>query len=131
MKINFDLKGLEKAITEVASYADKKTDGVKQIVKEYAQSIEQDAKSRVSVDDGETKESIKAFVFNNGLSATIAPRKPGGWKARWIEYGTAPRYTKTGKYVGRMPAQPFMFPAAEVNRPKYLRDLENEMRKLK
>lgn len=30
--------------------------------------------------------------------------------ASWFEHGTAPRYTKTGKFTGQIIAQPFFYP---------------------
>jgi HK97 gp10 family phage protein len=37
--------------------------------------------------------------------------KDGGSHAHLVEFGTGPRYQKNGKYVGAMPADPFLRPA--------------------
>ena len=45
---------------------------------------------------------------------TVGPRRKGGFKGfhgHLVEFGTKPRYTKTGKYTGVMPKLPFMEPA--------------------
>lgn len=43
----------------------------------------------------------------------VFPRKRGdaGWYAAWVEFGTGPRFTKKGKYVGARAATPFLGPA--------------------
>jgi len=38
----------------------------------------------------------------------------GGNTAHLVEFGTGPRYQKNGKYVGEMPAQPFLRPAFDA-----------------
>lgn len=38
----------------------------------------------------------------------------GGNLAHIVEFGTGPRYQKNGKYVGEMPAQPFLRPAFDA-----------------
>jgi HK97 gp10 family phage protein len=38
----------------------------------------------------------------------------GGSTAHLVEFGTGPRYQKGGKYVGEMPAQPFLRPAFDA-----------------
>jgi len=44
-------------------------------------------------------------------------------KAHLIEFGSGPRYHKTGKYVGQMPASPFLRPAFDGGAPMYLQGL--------
>lgn len=38
----------------------------------------------------------------------------GGSHAHLVEFGTGPRYHKNGRYVGEMPAQPFLRPAFDA-----------------
>lgn len=53
-----------------------------------------------------------------------APRGPG----TLAEFGTGPRYQKkTGKFLGAMPAQPFMRPAWEQHKDQILADFSEEL----
>lgn len=51
--------------------------------------------------------SRDALVLNVGAS--------NARHAHLVEFGTGPRYHKSGKYVGQMPPQPFMRPAWDAN----------------
>lgn len=51
------------------------------------------------------------------------PRGP----AVLAEFGTGPRYTKSGHYTGVMPAQPFMRPAWEAGKHKLLREFSADL----
>lgn len=48
--------------------------------------------------------------------------------AHLIEFGTGPRYHKSGKYVGRVAPQPFMRPAWDANRQGVLDSLSQSIR---
>lgn len=123
-----DLENAEKAITDLRFYSKKKKQQVQATVKKNGRKIQTRAKKLVAVRSGDTKKSIKYKLFNDGLSATIGPRKPLGYKAHWIEFGTKARYLKNGKYVGRMPATPFMRPAFEHVKPNYMSELKKDLR---
>lgn len=80
-----------------------------------------------------------------GISTTLSRRqKRGGYKntknkvhvflgakpkgpAVLIEFGTGPRYHKSGKFVGVMPAFPFMRPAWEEHKHQILDDFSAEL----
>lgn len=51
------------------------------------------------------RDEVKVYVGVDGLKPGIAPH------GILNEFGTGPRYHESGKYVGEMPAQPFMRPA--------------------
>lgn len=74
------------------------------IVRKTAFQIEADAKQRAAVDTGAMRGSIQA-VMDTDLEATIAV---GVDYAAYVEYGTY-----------KMPAQPYMTPAAEAARPSF------------
>ena len=40
--------------------------------------------------------------------------KKGAYHAHLVEFGTGPRYHESGRYVGEMPAQPFLRPAFDA-----------------
>lgn len=70
-----------------------------------------------------TVASFKGRDFGR-ISATIyatafTSEYPGGNGfpaiARWFEFGTAERFHKSGKYVGRIVAQPFFWPVYRAN----------------
>ncbi len=48
--------------------------------------------------------------------------------AHLLEYGTAPRYHKSGKYVGAVAPQPVLWPAWEANKDAVLQGLAEEIR---
>lgn len=68
--------------------------------------------SRVKV----TKDVADAYVgvgYRRG-SAGYAPH------AHLVEYGTGPRFQKSGRFVGQMPAQPFMRPAYDTDKAAFI-----------
>ena len=81
------------------------------VVRKTAFDVEAHAKQVVPVDTGALKNSI-ATEMESDTSATIAPHTE---YAAYVEFGTY-----------KMAAQPYMTPAAEVNRPKF----ESAMRQL-
>lgn len=55
---------------------------------------------------------------------------PSGQRhAHLVEFGTGPRFQKNGRYVGRMPAQPFMRPAWDATKAEVLKRISEEMRR--
>ncbi|MCH2096734.1 MAG: hypothetical protein MK160_16730 [Rhodobacteraceae bacterium] len=53
--------------------------------------------------------SVGSFGEGKGLRITIYAVAPD-FAARWFEFGTEPRFHKSGKYVGQIAAQPFFYP---------------------
>lgn len=83
---------------------------VKVVIVDSAEEIEREAKARVPVLSGKTKKSIKTIIRDAGLAATIGS---GYFLARFIEQGTK-----------KLAAKPFLNPAFQLVRPKYLARLE-------
>ncbi len=117
MRINTKVTGIEKAIEKIKRYSEEKQKGVKEVIEQTASDIEQSMKDFVPVDSGITQESIRTELSESGLAARIGPKKPKGFKAHWLEFGTV-----------KMSARPFMVPAYEKNKPEYIRRLEKELR---
>ncbi|MDK2986535.1 MAG: hypothetical protein PWQ96_2179 [Clostridia bacterium] len=111
-----ELENVEETIREIGLFQIEKREKIKKIIMKTARKVVKEARSRVPVDTGETKKSIKAKYFEYGLMATVKPRLPGGWKAHFHEYGTV-----------KMRARPFMGPSEEVVRNEYLNELRNEV----
>ncbi|WP_078382336.1 HK97-gp10 family putative phage morphogenesis protein [Sutcliffiella halmapala] len=96
-------------------------------VKETAQAVSKDAKARAPVSNkpkkvgksGDLKRSIRPKYFEQGLSATVAPRRPKGAHRHLVEYGTVRRSNKKGANRGKMPSNPFMDPAEKSNESRY------------
>ncbi len=87
--------------------------GAKEAVDVSSDEIEREAKSRVAVLSGKTRDSITRRVRDFGLSATIGS---GYFNARFEEQGTT-----------RAPARPFLNPAFQLVRPKYLERLKRAL----
>lgn len=80
--------------------------GAKDVVRESAEDMEGEAKGRAPVLTGTTRDAIKIIYRDGGLSATVGTKY---FVARFQEFGTI-----------HQPAQPFLNPAFEIVRPKYL-----------
>ncbi|ATG47597.1 hypothetical protein CEW89_08420 [Celeribacter ethanolicus] len=71
---------------------------------------------------------IKVTIY----ATVISSEYPGGFPAvaRWHEFGTAPRYQKkTGRYTGRIAAQPFFYPSFRANKSKIKANLRAALRR--
>jgi HK97 gp10 family phage protein len=76
---------------------------------------------------GNLKASIKTKFSPDQLSAEVGPTHGKGSHAHLVEFGH--KLIIKGKYRGHVPAKPFMTPAAEEERPKYLSDLRQAIRR--
>ena len=107
------LKDLRKAQVDVQEEA-------RAVLKEQAEAIRDDAKSRCNFGDGDTKrkgrkrstgalrESIRASVSRKGLGGSVSAggrvKGASAFYAKFIEFGTK-----------NSPAQPFLYPAARAH----------------
>lgn len=57
---------------------------------------------------------------DRGLFISIWARSTqgSGFDARWFEYGTAPRFQKSGRYTGQIQASPFFWPVWRARRKR-------------
>jgi HK97 gp10 family phage protein len=130
---------LQKALSELDAAA---INRVREAIAESATEILSEAKSRVASKTGQTRRSIKAKYKNDGLLAEIGTN---WYVARFLEFGTkasiAKPRVKGGKKaltigdnirrkanIPAMPARPFLNPAFEFVRPRYLGRLEVALR---
>lgn len=92
------------------------------------------------VDRGEYRDSIRGGKLeDNPGSSPVGLRKTknrnatgifASFKWRWIEFGTGERVQKTtGRHVGRMPAQPHIFPTFRAKRKAIRRKMANAVNK--
>ena len=109
---------------------------LEQALYEGAQMIQASAKANVHSRSGGLARSIVAKKFThkrrNAPAAFVAlHRSRDCWWGHLVEYGTAPRYhKKTGKFVGAMPAKPFMRPAVDANRWNVIARVRSKMSEL-
>lgn len=89
----------------------------KRIVKASAIRIEKRAKQLVPVDTGRLKRSIEVQTEKQGFVQRVISDVP---YAPYVEFGTR-----------KMHAQPFLTPAAEEERPKYLAEVRKEFARLR
>lgn len=94
--------------------------------KKALQPVADTARQIVRKDDGELAQSItistslskrqrRNFKKRKGEVAVYAgPSYPAGAHGHLVEFGTRPRYHKSGKFVGIMPAAPFLRPAWDM-----------------
>lgn len=81
-----------------------------QITQQSAQRIVVDAQARVAVDTGETRDHIEAIKEGAFTWAVISTRPSGDPNVpNYLEHGTS-----------KMPARPYLAPAAEAERGKFL-----------
>jgi HK97 gp10 family phage protein len=99
-----ELQGADDLRAAFAALPDAASREVKEITRETTKEIEREAKARVRVRSGTTRDTlIKSKI--SGLYGSVSTWYIG----RFLEHGTK-----------KMPAKPFLFPAFESVRSKYL-----------
>lgn len=78
---------------------------------------------------GSLKQSIgiRRWRGKKWSGVIIGPQWPAGAHGHLVEFGTGPRYLRSGKYVGRMPMKPFMRPAWDANKDRALEIMRTEI----
>lgn len=104
-------------------------DKVEQVMMEGAKIVADDAKTRAPMGaTGNLKKGIRAkFLKPISMNPRAAAAVSNAPHDHLVEYGTAPRTQKNGRYTGAMPAHPFFRPAVDVN---YRRVLDQVVKKL-
>lgn len=78
-----------------------------------------------------TKRQRRAFPHRKGEVHVYAGPSyklgAGGRHGHLVEFGTGPRYNKSGKYLGIMPARPFMRPAWDALSSSVLKTMQEEI----
>lgn len=138
----FGIRDTEIVLNRIAIAAKQ---AVRDVVNESAVNIQREARRRCPVDEGRLRSAIRPEFYRGGLAADIGP-----WDieyAIYVEFGTRPHVPpwrplyrwalrkakgdrrRAGAIAGRARAaiskygqqpQPFLFPAWEQERPKYL-----------
>lgn len=101
--------------------------------------VRDDAKNFVRRDEHDLAESIvistrlnkrqrRIYGKHGDVVVYAGPSHPKGAHGHLLEFGTGPRYHKTtGRYVGVMPARPFMRPAWDANRGRVLQTIREDL----
>lgn len=130
-KASVKLIGFDEAVKKLQQYAVDKVEGVKSITEQAAKAVKNNAVSNAPVRTGRLRDSLDDEILDGGLSGRVRAQHPKGAHAHLVEFGTGPRRQKNGMSTGSAPAQPFLFPAWESERPKYISELTKELRKIK
>jgi len=78
-------------------------------------------KKSMKIDD---KRGGKRVKSNKAVYMFVGPTEP---HAHLVEFGTGPRYHKSGKYVGKMPPNPFMRKAWDSMKDRAFEILKEEL----
>lgn len=108
-RVSIGLSGADAALAKIRAYGAKKRGEFEAIIATSALEIESDAKALAPVDSGRLRASIRAN-FENRLKVTVGT--PVEY-APFVEFGTV-----------RQRAQPFLIPAIEANRERFIRNLK-------
>ena len=99
MQVTVDTRGLERAVAQMRPK-------LRQVIQIAARNVEAEAKRRVPVDTGATRNSIAVTTESDGLGASIGPSTE---YSAYLEFGTS-----------RMAARPYMRPALEKERGPFI-----------
>lgn len=112
----------------------------KQDLEAWGRTVEFRAKKFAPVDLGKLRQSITYESINNGNGAMVSVNVP---YAAFVEFGTgagvlipqgweeiAAQFKGSGKRTVSMPAQPYLYPAMQLETPKLISRLRGRLRTL-
>lgn len=144
MRVNVRIGNVNTVVNDIQRFTDQKVNGIKRVVVESAASILNQAISLAPVNEGNLKNSGDLRIKENGLKADVFFTAN---YAQHVEFGTRPHKIKAKpggvlhfKVNGRdvfakevnhpgTKAQPFLVPAHEAERPVFIRNLREELRR--
>jgi len=131
--MSIKVKGIKQAVEALDDYKDTKTKQLEKATQRATVDVDRKAKKNVPVDTGRLKTSIHRTT--NKLNGTVFTNVE---YAPYIEFGTgsmvdvpkglesyAQQFKGKGVKQVNMPAQPFLFPAWEVVRPDYIKEIKD------
>lgn len=141
MRVDIDIRGLQQAIQRIGRFEFEKLRAVKDAVNESALNVQSGAKRRCTVNTGRLRASITLEPFNGGLAVKVGTKVE---YAKAVEFGTGPHIirpknkralfwpgarhpVKLVRHPGSR-AKPFLFPAWEEERPKFIRAVREALR---
>lgn len=108
IKLNISSAEITRMLRKAQLYQRRKHSEIEKLIEDTANSVAVDAKSRVSVRSGITRDSIKVLLQDLAREMTAYVVADEFW-ARFLEVGTS-----------KARAHPFMLPAAEAHLPRFL-----------
>lgn len=143
MKINVEILGTKETKTAFERLQKLSAQKAKEVVNTSAINIQREAKKRCPVDTGRLRSSIRMEFFEDGLAGQVGTDVQ---YAPAVEFGTAPHEIRPKKkkalywpgadhpvkrvmHPGTKP-HPFLFPAAEQERPKFIQAIMQALREL-
>lgn len=129
IKFQVDIVGVEDVINKINRFDFKTVSAVRGQVRKSALRLGRRIRAKAPVGDtGNLKKSIRTKFSKDELGADVGPTYgKGGSHAHLIEFGHR-LVTKDGRSIGHVPAHPFIAPAAEEERPKYISDMKLAIR---
>jgi HK97 gp10 family phage protein len=123
------VSGIKQAVKALEDYKDTKTERLEKTTSEATVNVDREAKKNAPVDTGRLRASIHRTA--QGLEGTVYTNVE---YAPYVEFGTgskvdvpegledyAKQFKGEGKRQVNLPAQPFLYPAWEQERPKYIK----------
>lgn len=133
------VNGIKEALSALEDYKDTKTEQLETATQKATIDTERKAKKNAPVDTGRLRSSIHRT--NNKLSGTVYTNVK---YAPYVEFGTgsevdvpegledyAMQFKGDGVRQVNLPAQPFLFPAWEVVRPEYIKDIKEILSRIR
>lgn len=131
MRFGFDLAGAKELEVALRALPDSLRKGVvERALVKAGEPIRDDAQARAPFVTGRLRRAINVATKlsrsqrrQRGKSKDVAEAFIGPSFFPLQEFGTGPRYHKSGKYVGQAPTQPFLRPAWEAGKDQALATL--------
>lgn len=111
------VEGIEDVLKEFNRFDRESRENLRKAVRRNANTLRNAIRNRAPVRSGNLRDSISARYDKDGFGADVGPTRPKGSHAHFLEFGTI-----------KMAARPFITPAAEEQREKYLNDVRNAVR---
>lgn len=121
---------LPKSLTDgvLRQTASKAVKPVAEVARNMVPKDESDLAESITVSTRLSKRQKRMFSRKGDVVVHAGPSQPRGSHGILVEFGTGARYHKaTGRYVGVMPARPFMRPAWDANASQVLHIMRTEI----
>lgn len=115
--VDVKFEGLEEVMREFNRFDKESRVNLRRAVRKNVNSLRKGMRSRIHNVTGNLSKSISAKYDKDGFGAVIGPTRPLGSHAHLLEFGTV-----------KMAARPFVTPAVEEQRDKYLNDVRAAVR---
>lgn len=125
-KINVKIEGIEEMLAKFDRFDRESRVAMRKVVRKSANRLRNGMRRRINDVTGDLRKSIGAKYAPDQLSAEVGPTRPLGSHAHLVEFGH--RLVVNGQSRGHVPARPFIVPAVEEEKEKYLNDLRSGIR---